>query len=94
MVYCTGKVHWHFGENSDRKQHQMEIIIFSPKTVLEFLQMLILKKFPAILIITFYITFFSAIQSGVYSLAMVKDPSAWKLRLDIGLFAVLYSVST
>ena len=70
------------------------ISLFFPQKSLEFLQALVLKKFPAILIIMFYLTFFSAIQSGVYSLAMVKEPSAWKLRLDIGLFAVLYSVST
>jgi hypothetical protein len=41
----------------------------------------------------FYQWFFGAIQSALFSLVVVNDPSAWRLKLDIGLFAILYSVS-
>ncbi|GKV22831.1 hypothetical protein SLEP1_g32653 [Rubroshorea leprosula] len=55
------------------------------------LQTMILKKFPAILTVIFYLSFFTTIISAVYSLILVEDTSAWKLRLDIGLIAVLHS---
>ncbi|XP_022726178.1 WAT1-related protein At5g40240-like isoform X2 [Durio zibethinus] len=55
------------------------------------IQTLVLKKFPAVLTVMFYLCFFNAILSTIYSLFLVKDPSAWKLRPDIGLVAILYS---
>ncbi|VVA26071.1 PREDICTED: WAT1-related [Prunus dulcis] len=55
------------------------------------LQALILKKYPAVLILASFYCFFVTIQSALSSLILVKDPSAWSLKPDIGLFAVLYS---
>jgi hypothetical protein len=37
---------------------------------------------------------FSTIQSFFIALAVERDFSRWKLRLDVGLVAVLYSVSS
>uniref|UniRef100_A0A2N9ITJ4 WAT1-related protein n=1 Tax=Fagus sylvatica TaxID=28930 RepID=A0A2N9ITJ4_FAGSY len=51
----------------------------------------LLKKYPEVLIMVFYQWFFGAIQSALFSLIVVNDPSAWRLKLDIGLFAILYS---
>lgn len=58
-----------------------------------FWQALTFRKFPSVLIIVSYQSFFTAIMSTLFSLILVKDPSAWKLRLDMGLLAILYSVS-
>ncbi|GKV22830.1 hypothetical protein SLEP1_g32652 [Rubroshorea leprosula] len=55
------------------------------------LQAMVLKMFPAVLTLQFYNAFFGAILSTVYSLIMVEDSSAWKLGLDIGSIAALYS---
>ncbi|XVE92476.1 hypothetical protein REPUB_Repub01dG0100400 [Reevesia pubescens] len=55
------------------------------------IQTLVLKKFPAVFTVMFYLCFFNAILSTIYSLILVRDPSAWKLRPDIGLLAILYS---
>ncbi|KAB2045386.1 hypothetical protein ES319_D01G157800v1 [Gossypium barbadense] len=55
------------------------------------IQTLVLKKFPAVLTVMFYLCFFNAILSAIYSLFLVKDLSAWKLRPNIGLVAILYS---
>ena len=57
------------------------------------MQAIILKKFPAIMIILFFKYMFGTILAALFSLTVVRDPSAWKLRLDIGSVAVLYSVS-
>ncbi|XWS63634.1 hypothetical protein CRYUN_Cryun06bG0117700 [Craigia yunnanensis] len=53
------------------------------------IQTLVLKKFPAVLTVMFYFCFFNAILSTIYSLFLVRDPSAWKIRPDIGLVAIL-----
>ncbi|KDO82551.1 hypothetical protein CISIN_1g018400mg [Citrus sinensis] len=58
------------------------------------LQALILRKFAAVLIIMFYLFFFNTILSTAFALIVVSEPSDWKLGLDIGLVAVLYSVSS
>ncbi|KAJ0095865.1 hypothetical protein Patl1_16203 [Pistacia atlantica] len=50
----------------------------------------ILKKFPALFIIMLYVFLFNTILSMAYSLIVVTDLTAWKLRLDIGLVAILY----
>ncbi|KAJ0095868.1 hypothetical protein Patl1_16204 [Pistacia atlantica] len=55
------------------------------------LQALTFRKYPSVLIIVSYQSFFTAIMSIVFSLILVKDTSAWKLRLDMGLVAILYS---
>ena len=57
------------------------------------MQAIILKKFPAIMIILFFKYIFATILVGLFSLNVVTDPTAWKLRLDIGSVAVLYCVS-
>ncbi|KAE8698896.1 Nodulin MtN21 /EamA-like transporter family protein isoform 5 [Hibiscus syriacus] len=54
-------------------------------------QAMVLKKFPAVLTVMFYLCFFNAILSTIYSLMLVRDPSAWKIRPGIGLVAILYS---
>ncbi|XVF84920.1 hypothetical protein PTKIN_Ptkin17bG0077700 [Pterospermum kingtungense] len=55
------------------------------------IQTLVLKKFPAVLTVMFYLCFFHAILSTIYSLVLVRNPYDWKLRADMGLVAVLYS---
>ncbi|GKV22829.1 hypothetical protein SLEP1_g32651 [Rubroshorea leprosula] len=55
------------------------------------LQAMILRRFPAIVTVVFFVSFFNTIMAAVYALILVNDTSAWKLRLDIGLIAVLYS---
>ncbi|KAJ4711148.1 WAT1-related protein [Melia azedarach] len=54
---------------------------------------IILKRFPAVLIIMFYLFFFNTILSTVFALILVIDPKSWKLRLDMGLIAILYSAT-
>ncbi|KAK1555993.1 hypothetical protein Q3G72_034334 [Acer saccharum] len=58
------------------------------------LQAIILKKFPAIMIILFFKYIFATILAALFSLAVVTDPNAWKPRFDIGLVAVLYNTIT
>uniref|UniRef100_A0A7C9A3C7 WAT1-related protein n=1 Tax=Opuntia streptacantha TaxID=393608 RepID=A0A7C9A3C7_OPUST len=41
------------------------------------IQAVILKKYPAELIVVFFYCFFVAIQSGVLSLIVKRDPSTW-----------------
>ncbi|CAA2934767.1 WAT1-related At3g28050-like [Olea europaea subsp. europaea] len=55
-------------------------------------QALILKKYPAELIIVFFYCLFAAILSTVVSLIVDRDLSAWSLQPNIRLIAVLYSV--
>ncbi|GLT50306.1 hypothetical protein SLA2020_237980 [Shorea laevis] len=55
------------------------------------LQAVVLKMYPAVFTVMFYLNFFSAILSSFSSLILVDNTSAWKLRLDIGLIAVLHS---
>ncbi|XVF44059.1 hypothetical protein PTKIN_Ptkin02bG0090000 [Pterospermum kingtungense] len=49
---------------------------------------MVLKKFPAVLTVMFYLCFFNAVLSTIYSLILVRDPNAWKLRPDMGLVAI------
>ncbi|CAK7326938.1 unnamed protein product [Dovyalis caffra] len=55
------------------------------------IQALILKKYPAELIIVFFYTFFVTILSTIACLVMERDPGAWSLKPTIRLVAVLYS---
>ncbi|XP_020411590.1 WAT1-related protein At3g28050 isoform X2 [Prunus persica] len=50
----------------------------------------ILKKYPAVLITVFFYCFFVCIQCALVSLILVQDLSAWRLKPNIGLLAVLY----
>ncbi|XP_012092057.1 WAT1-related protein At3g28050 isoform X2 [Jatropha curcas] len=55
------------------------------------IQAFILKKYPAELIVVFFYCFFVTIQSAIVCLIIERDPSAWSLRPNIRLVAVLYS---
>ncbi|XP_041010872.1 WAT1-related protein At3g28050-like isoform X1 [Juglans microcarpa x Juglans regia] len=55
------------------------------------MQALILKKYPAGLIVVFFYCFFVAIQSAVVSLVLERDLSSWSLQPNTRLIAVLYS---
>ncbi|KAJ7009788.1 WAT1-related protein [Populus alba x Populus x berolinensis] len=54
-------------------------------------QALILKKYPAKLIVVFFHFFFSTILSSIVAVVMERDPSAWSLNSNIRLIAVLFS---
>jgi hypothetical protein len=53
-----------------------------------------LEQYPSKLLNTTLQMTFSTIQSFFIALAVERDFSRWKLRLDVGLVAVLYSVSS
>lgn len=55
------------------------------------IQAVILKKYPAELIVVCFYCFFVAIQSGIVSLIVERDPSAWRLEPKLRLFSILYS---
>ncbi|ESR51688.1 hypothetical protein CICLE_v10033448mg [Citrus x clementina] len=59
--------------------------------ILEFFQAITLKEFPALIVMLCYQYFFSTILAAMFSLTVVTELSAWKLRLDVGLFAIAYS---
>lgn len=58
------------------------------------LQASILKKYPAVLVIIFYMMLYYTILSIVFTLIVVRDAGAWRLGLDLGLVSVLYTVSS
>ncbi|KAK3442353.1 hypothetical protein EUGRSUZ_B02543 [Eucalyptus grandis] len=51
----------------------------------------ILKDYPVVLNIMFYLSFFTTTFSGLLSFIMVREPQSWTLKLDVGLIAILYS---
>ncbi|CAI8587628.1 unnamed protein product [Vicia faba] len=53
-------------------------------------QVSLTKKYPALIVIVFFQVLFITIQSGVYALIVVRDPSAWELNLDMGLIVIFY----
>ncbi|RXH79671.1 hypothetical protein DVH24_040818 [Malus domestica] len=55
------------------------------------LQATVVKKYPAILLSVFFQCLFATIQSAIFALIAVRDASAWEIRLDVGLIAVLYT---
>eukprot|EP00257_Ricinus_communis_P022485 XP_015582227.1 WAT1-related protein At3g28050-like isoform X2 [Ricinus communis] len=55
------------------------------------IQALILKIYPAELIIVFFYCFFVTILSAIVCLVVERDPSAWSLIPNIRLVSVLYS---
>ena len=57
------------------------------------LQTSIIRDYPAELIVTLISHIFATMQSSLVSLIAERDPSAWRLRLDMELIAVGYSVS-
>ncbi|WCJ21692.1 nodulin MtN21 /EamA-like transporter family protein [Euphorbia peplus] len=54
-------------------------------------QTFILKKYPAELIVVFFYCFFVSILSAIVCLVVERDPSAWSLKPNIRLVAMLYS---
>ncbi|KNA24454.1 hypothetical protein SOVF_015590 isoform A [Spinacia oleracea] len=55
------------------------------------IQAIILKKYPAELIVVFFYCFFVAIQSGIVTFIVERDLSAWSLKPTLRLLAVVYS---
>ncbi|KAG8653993.1 hypothetical protein MANES_05G089500v8 [Manihot esculenta] len=55
------------------------------------IQALILKKYPAELIVVFFYCFFVTILSAIVCVVVERDPFAWSLKPNIRLAAVLYS---
>uniref|UniRef100_A0A803LJ32 WAT1-related protein n=2 Tax=Chenopodium quinoa TaxID=63459 RepID=A0A803LJ32_CHEQI len=55
------------------------------------LQAVILKKYPAELLVVFFYFFFAAIQSGIVTLIMERDLSVWSLKPTLRLLAIVYS---
>ncbi|KAJ8758974.1 hypothetical protein K2173_003212 [Erythroxylum novogranatense] len=55
------------------------------------IETLVLERYHAELIVVFFYCFFVTIQSAIISLVMEKDPTAWSLKPNIRLIAVLYS---
>ncbi|KAF8667109.1 hypothetical protein HU200_053293 [Digitaria exilis] len=55
------------------------------------LQASLLKEYPNKLLSTLVQCLMSTAQSFLLAVAVVRDPTAWKLRLDVGLLAVGYS---
>ncbi|KAF8399293.1 hypothetical protein HHK36_015158 [Tetracentron sinense] len=51
----------------------------------------IIKEYPAELIIVFFYSLFVAIQSAIVTLIAETNPSAWRVRSDMELFAIVYS---
>ncbi|KAM6562152.1 hypothetical protein CsatB_022150 [Cannabis sativa] len=49
------------------------------------------KRYPAVVLAVLYQTSFSALLDALFSLIVVKDTSAWKLKFDMGLVAILYT---
>ncbi|XP_030520895.1 WAT1-related protein At5g40240-like [Rhodamnia argentea] len=54
-------------------------------------QAFILKDYPVVLNIMFYVLFFQTIFSGLLSFVTVREPQSWILKVDMGLIAILYS---
>ncbi|XP_048232259.1 WAT1-related protein At4g15540 [Ricinus communis] len=57
------------------------------------LQTFILKKFPAVLIIICYLCFFNTVLSAIFALIVVEDRNSWKIKPNIGLATILYTVN-
>jgi len=56
-------------------------------------QAFVAKKYPAVTVIVFFQLLSSTMQCGVFALIAVRDPTQWKLNLDIGLIGILYQVA-
>ncbi|PON98897.1 Plant-drug/metabolite exporter [Trema orientale] len=54
-------------------------------------QALIIKRYPAELILVFFYCFFVAVLSAVFCLIVERDLSAWSLKSKLRFWAVLYS---
>lgn len=55
-------------------------------------QGLLLKEYPNKLLATLIQCLFGSVQSCVMAVAIERDPSRWKLGLDLSLLAVAFSV--
>lgn len=57
------------------------------------MQAAVLKECPDKILVTAAQCIFSAVQSFVVAVVAERDFSKWKLRFDVGLLAIFYSVS-
>jgi hypothetical protein len=57
------------------------------------MQVPLLKEYPNKLMATAMQCLFGALQSFVVAVVVERDFAKWKIGLDIGLLAILYSVS-
>ncbi|KAF6159881.1 hypothetical protein GIB67_032965 [Kingdonia uniflora] len=55
------------------------------------LQAATIKEYPSQTTIVFFYCFFGTIQAAIFSLILERDPSAWTIKPDIELVAILYS---
>ncbi|TXG56345.1 hypothetical protein EZV62_017658 [Acer yangbiense] len=55
------------------------------------LQALILRNFTSVLVLMLFTAFFGTILATIFTLIIVGDSSAWNLKPDIGLVAVIYT---
>ncbi|XP_048136822.1 WAT1-related protein At5g40240-like [Rhodamnia argentea] len=55
------------------------------------LQAFILKEYPAVLNLMFYVMFFLTILSGLLSFITARELQSWILKVNVGLIAILYS---
>ncbi|OWM76040.1 hypothetical protein CDL15_Pgr009685 [Punica granatum] len=63
----------------------------TPLIIPSYFKELIIGGFLVVLIITFYISLFSAVLAALLSLITVRDPGTWALKVDSGLVAIIYS---
>jgi len=61
---------------------------------LKYFQSFTLKKYPAELSLVMWICAMGTVLNTIASLIMVRDVSAWKVGMDSGTLAAVYSVST
>lgn len=58
------------------------------------MQATVLEEYPSKMLVTLSQCAFSAVQSFVVAVVAERDFSKWKLRLDISLLAIVYTVIT
>ncbi|XP_019055077.1 PREDICTED: WAT1-related protein At5g40240-like isoform X1 [Nelumbo nucifera] len=51
----------------------------------------IVKEYPQEFTLIFFYSFFATIQSAIVCLLVEREPSKWRLRLDLELFTIVYS---
>ncbi|KAF8039472.1 hypothetical protein BT93_B1871 [Corymbia citriodora subsp. variegata] len=54
-------------------------------------QAFILKDYPEVMNIMFYVMFFLTILSGPFSFILAREPESWILKVDMGLISILYT---
>ncbi|KAJ0038941.1 hypothetical protein Pint_23034 [Pistacia integerrima] len=62
-------------------------------SILYIVQTSVIKEFPEELTVTFICCVFVTFQSAILALMVERNPNAWKLRPDLELLAIAFSVS-